>query len=280
MPAPPKLPYALGAVGLPEILLEAIAEQRGNADRDVAVGAEIAVDLNGVAPDRQGQIDGAVGERIEEHGIDDLGRQVVRHHDLLEQSHDDEQQAHGRHGAAWIGRTLELRHHHLGADDRAGHELGEERNVQEDVEDRSRRRDHAAIDVDDVGDALEGEERDPDREHDLEKRQLALQPYREHEVVQALDEEAVILEEPQSDEVERHAYAKDPTPPPAVVGRVDQQAGGVVDRRIAGEQEAEPPIPVPVEEVAGRHQKELAAFGVLPDRPADDEDDEKEDPEV
>src|SRR3546814_2017663 len=94
-------------------------------------------------------------------------------------------------------------------DDRPGDELREERDVEQEIDRRPRGRDGAAMDVDDVGDALEGEEGDADRQDDLQERQLARHPHREEEVVQGFDEEAVRSEEHTSElqSLMRSSYA-------------------------------------------------------------------------
>ena len=113
-----------------------------------------------------------------------------------------------------VGLLLELRHEIGGAHDRAGDELREERLEQREIDEVARRRDDAVIDVEDIGDALEREERDADRQDHLEDRDLALEPGRAQHVVQRRDEELEILEEAEHDEHDGDADPGGPFPRP------------------------------------------------------------------
>ena len=118
-----------------------------------------------------------------------------------------------------VGRPLQLRQEARRAHDRAGHQVRKERDEEHDVDQRPRTVEIAAVDVDDVGDGLEGVERDADRQHDLEQRQLAadLQPRQQR--VQLLGEPAVVLEEAEQREVDGKAEGEsrpfhEPAAPP------------------------------------------------------------------
>ena len=195
VPAPPEVGQRLGPVGLVEVALEAIAEQRRDADGDVAVGAEVAVDLHGVAVDGGKQIDGSIRRRIEEGLVDQAHRQPVGDHGLLEHAPQDQHHAEPDEHPVGIGRALQLRQEARRPHDGARHQMRKERDEEHDVDQRARPVEIAAVEIDDVGDALEGEEGDADRQHDLEQRQLAADLQRDQQRVQLLREPAVVLEE-------------------------------------------------------------------------------------
>ena len=86
MPAAPELAQTLRAIGLVEVDRKAVAEQGRQADGDVAVGGEVAVDLHRVAISREQQIERAVTGGVEEHRIDQVGREIRGDHHFLEQA--------------------------------------------------------------------------------------------------------------------------------------------------------------------------------------------------
>ena len=72
--------------------------------------------------------------RVAEHRIDDLGGQEARDHDLLEQAPHD-QPARARHvDPSRVAADVQLRDQLVRSHDRAGHQVREERQVQENVE--------------------------------------------------------------------------------------------------------------------------------------------------
>ena len=99
MPALPELLEAGRPVRLSEVLREPEPQEQGYADGDVAVAAEVAVDLEGVAVDGQHGLQARGTVRIGEHTVDQFGGQQVGDEDLLEQAAQDELQ-----GAADVHR--------------------------------------------------------------------------------------------------------------------------------------------------------------------------------
>ena len=77
--------------------------------------------------------------------------------------------------AARVLPLLELGQELAGADDRTGHEVREERDVDREVEE-VHRLDLAPVDVDDVAHRLEREERDADRQRDAEDLGIDVDP--------------------------------------------------------------------------------------------------------
>ena len=115
-------------------------------------------------------------------------------------------------GAIGIGSVVgraELRQEIGGAHDRPGHQLREERHVERHVERVAAHLDIAAIDVGHVRDAVKREERDPDRQQDLEERQLVVQPEAARQLVRAQHEKVEILEDAEQPQMQRHRAAED-----------------------------------------------------------------------
>ena len=92
------------------------AEQERHADRDVGVAAEVGVDLDGVAVDGDQHLERRVLVRRREHSVDDVRRQVVGDHHLLEEAGDDqEERAATSFTCAGSRGALELRQQLAGA---------------------------------------------------------------------------------------------------------------------------------------------------------------------
>ena len=217
-----------------------------------------------------------VGRR--EHGVDDLGREQVRDHDLLEQADDDEKERSTRVDVARIVALLELGHEFGGSDDRAGDDVGEERQEHGEV-DEPPRFEGAAVGVDHVAERLEGEERDSDRQRDRDDLWGEVQSELVEGVRRVADEEVEVLEVRKHAEVRDHGAREQPTLPTFGVCPVDGRGEDLVADRRHGDQEAEAPVPIPVEEVRRREHEELPASPPGHEQPAHREDDHEEDRE-
>ena len=114
---------------------------------------------------------------------------------------DQEEAGAGEHRAR-VARRAQLRQQLVRADDRPGDQVGKERLQDRDVHERGRAR-LAAVDVDDVRDRLEGEERDADRQDDLDDRERRPEADAVKKGVEFVDEEAEVLEGAQKRQVER-----------------------------------------------------------------------------
>ena len=137
-------------------------------------------------------------------------RDVVGEHPLLEQA--EEQQREADREVLLVepaGRGRELRHHLAIVDDRPGDELREEEN--EGAIFAKREGLHPpGLDVDQEGDLLEGDERDAERQNDVQQNEIGA----EHVVDRAVDEVG-ILEEAEEGDVEQDA---EPAAPRATAG--------------------------------------------------------------
>jgi len=161
------------------------------------------------------------------------------------------------------------------ADDRAGDEVREERQVDRDVDGR-RALAQAAADVDGVGDRLKGEEGQADGQRHGEQRQRRAEPELFEQARDAVDEEPVVLEEPECEKIECDGNRDDPVPD--TVGRrpLHTHRACLVDERHPGQQEAELRVGRRVEEVAGGEGERLPRAGVGHQRPRHREDHREE----
>ena len=94
--------------------------------------------------------------------------------------------------------------------DRSLDDLGEERHEQQELERIALRLDLLAVNVHDVAHALEGVERDTQRQEELERRSREVDAERAEDVVERAGEEVVILQKREDTEVEDQAERHDP----------------------------------------------------------------------
>ena len=201
VPAAPEVLQGDGAVGAVEVLGEPDPQQEGDPDGDVRVAAEVGVDLHRVAVDGQQDLGGGVLPRDAEHGVDDGGGDVAGDDHLLEQPPPDEQRGPrgvaGQEGAGDVQLGQELG----GAHDRSRHQVGEERQVDGEVQPPPGGQ-GAAVDVHHVADGLEGEEGDSHGDDHLHEGQAPAEAGPPQGLVERFHEEAVVLEDPQQPQVE------------------------------------------------------------------------------
>ena len=161
VPAVPEIAQARGGVRVVEVQHHPEAHQRGDAAGHVGIAAEVEVDLPAERHGRQDQ-----GRRLEQAGVavdrvDILGQVVGQRH-FLEEAHEEERQAVGEVLPRDRRRSLELRQEVVGALDRPGHQLGEERDERQEAHEAALRLDHAVVGVDRVAHRLERVEGDAD----------------------------------------------------------------------------------------------------------------------
>ena len=173
MPALPEILQPHGAVGLVEVPGEAISEQGGDADGDIGVGREVAIDLRRVAIICQQQVPCAVLHGVEKHIVRQVGREVIRQHDFLEKPAQDQENRAAGANIAGVDRPGDLRQEMRGPDDRTRHQLRKEGDIEQHVRQRRRPFDLAAVYIDHIGNAMEGEERNADGKNDVEIRDVA-----------------------------------------------------------------------------------------------------------
>ena len=217
--------------------------------------------------------------RIGEHRVHDGGSEVARDHDLLEESAED--QVGGAHhvDVAWVATDVELGDQLVGSDDRPGHQVREEREVQEGVDPRGGL-EVAAVDVDDVGDRHEGEERDADGQDHLDQRHRQVQTEGARRVGRVDGEEAVVLEVQQRQQREAHRDPHRPSTRALLFLARNRERPQLRDQRDRREEPDERGIPPRVEDVARADHEQFPHERSRVEEPMAEEDHREEDGEV
>ena len=253
MPAPPELAEGGGAVGLVEIAREVEAEQRGHADRHVGIGAEIAVDLRRIGVEGQPGIGRAHRRGVAIDRVHQLGGQGIGQQQLLGQAAGDQQPGHDEGDPPPIRPLRHQRQEMRGAHDRPRRQVREEADIDQHVQRAALGHRVLAVDIEDVAQRLEHEERDPHRQHHPQQGGR-LQAEDGQQVAGLGQEEVGVLEVAQHQQRHRHRArhrdaarlgrhgAKDAAHPPGPQSKADQQ-------------QAEPGVPGGVEHQAGGQQQ-------------------------
>ena len=232
VPAAPEVLQRAGGVRRVEVLRELDAEEQGEADGDVGVAGEVGVDLDGVGVDADQVVDRAVLGRVVEDRLHDPGGQLLGDDHLLGQAEHDQPEGPGGVDLAGVGPDpRHLRHELADPHDRPGHQVGEERQVGGEVQQRDRP-EMPAVGVDHVADGLEHEERHADRQDDVDQRQRAVQ-----HAVDPADDPLGVLEPDQHRQVGGHGD-QDQDPSELAPGSGDGVGEGLVAEGQRGQQEA------------------------------------------
>ena len=278
VPPTPKILEVERRVGPPEVDGEPESHQQGQPDGDIGVAAEIGIDLDGIAPDSEQDLECGVLVGSREHRVDDVGRQVRRKDHLLRQAGGDEPERFHIVDVFRVTHRADLREEFGAAHDGSGDEVREERQIDGDV-DSPGRTEHPTVDVDHIADGHECEEGDPDRECQRQQGDRSTEAERVGDVVHVDGDEPEVLEPDQQTQQEgerdpeRHA-------PPGPRCWVDQGTADEGDTGRRGEEEDEPPVPPGVEDVAGQHHECLPWPRVGDEEPLHREDHGEEDGEV
>ena len=163
VPAPPEIREPDRGVGKAEVVLQVEPEAQRGADRADRVAGEIEKDLARESHHARPGIERDERPTIGEDSVGRAGEERVGEHDLFEKPECHQEQAPEETALLRFGRRLELREKIARAHDRAGDELREERNREHEIAQRARRLQHAAINIERVGERMEGVERDADR---------------------------------------------------------------------------------------------------------------------
>ena len=169
VPPPPEVADIDGYIRIVEIQHAAEAHAARDAAGHVAVAGEIEIDLPRVGVCRQQPHRAAVRRHIFIDDID-IDGQHVRHDGLFEKPRHEQREAFGDVVDAQRDIVAQLRQKRRRAIDRPGHKLREERHIRGIGQQVALHGDFAAVDVDDIADGLECEERQPDRQHPVEIR--------------------------------------------------------------------------------------------------------------
>ena len=252
VPPPPELGGGAGDIGVVKVLLIVEAEHPPQPDGHVGVAGEVVIDLQSEhrraeprPADREAR-GGGQQELVRE------GARGVGDEHLFRQPEADPRQPL-REGDG-VGRPRGDLPCHVGvAHDGARHQLVVHRQVEQVIDGVGLRPGVPAVDVDDVGDRLEGVEGDADGQRESGHRKGGAQ-----QGVQVLDEKAAVLEGAEQPEVERQRGGERRLGRPGPPVALDQPSVHVVERG-GGQQQQEPHRLAPgVEQEGKRHQHQVA----------------------
>ena len=256
MPAPPEFSDVAGEVGELEVGHQLETEELGGTDGDVGVPGEVAVDLKGEEDGTEDECGAGEGLGVAEAHVD-VGRTGVGNDDLLEHAPEDEAHAVAPLLIVEGAGRGDLRQEVGGPLDGSRYELGEEGNEGCKGDGVAGGLEVAAVDVDGVGEGLEGVEGDANGQNDLQGGGV----HGDAEAIPGgdpvLDEEVGVFEVREDAEVNGE---RDPQPSILslpVIGLLDADADEIVDEGGEGDEPEEAPVPPSVEDVGGDQQKKV-----------------------
>src|SRR5258708_2915971 len=260
VPPAPEIAKSDGNVGHAKVLGDREAQQPRCSDGYVRVAGEVEVDLERECVRAHPQLEGVERAGIVEHEIGQRCEVVGERH-LLKEAQDDEIGASHPVDGLVLTPGLEWRHDVRGAEDRPRHELREEGNEQHEVDERLLRGDAAAINIENVADAVKGVKGDPYRQHDsadpCRHRRQGRDADEVRDRVECPQRESGVLERREHAEVRQAARRHEELAPPPVFNPPQQPAKRVVDQTRCCEKKHEGWIPAGVKEIAGDQQCNL-----------------------
>lgn len=167
MPTTPEFRGAECLVRAVEVLRQTESHKEGNANRDIRIAGEVCVDLQGVGEKCNEVLKASKQERRIENAVHEVCGEVVAQDDFFAKPVQNPENGHAESPAGQEIFLVELRNELVGAHNRAGHQLREEREVETEVEDVRYGLDFTAVDVDAVTHGLEREERNAYRQNNL-----------------------------------------------------------------------------------------------------------------
>ena len=206
VPTAPEVGDTVGLVGGAEVGGNLEAHPEGDANGDVAVAGEVAIELQGIAIDAHEIFKPSVERGVVEDAVDKVLSDIVGDDGLLKESHHDEPQACSKHLARHNERLPKLRQEGAGTKDGARKQGGEEGHEKGQVEQIAGGAHLTAVDVDDVAQRLEGKEGNAERHEDVERRCLAAK-----EGDDRREKEIGVFEEAKLEEHEGHGEDEDGT---------------------------------------------------------------------
>ena len=170
MPAAPEILNAIGKIGLAEVHHEVKTEELGASACNVAVAAEVSINLPGKGVHaeqrhRQARFAERSGERRIRHQ-----RAVIRNHAFTKQAFQNQHQSIERFIRLPISRLLHLRQQVSRTLDWTGDQMREQTNEQAIIQERTGGWKLARVHVHDVGNFLKGVERDARRKNNEQHR--------------------------------------------------------------------------------------------------------------
>ena len=158
MPAPPKLRYAAADVWCVEVHWKMESQKQRQTNGHVAVSAEVAIYLQGIAIQPEQILYPAVQSGIVEYTVNKVEADVIAYHCFLEEAYGNKEHALGKHVACNDQRMPYLGGEVARPDYGAGNELGEKRHKERIVKQRGQRFELSAIHIYRIAEALKREE--------------------------------------------------------------------------------------------------------------------------
>src|SRR5712672_567216 len=222
VPAAPEVLETLRQVGLAKIDHEMEAHELGAAARDAAIAAEVSVDLPSESvsaeQDRHGIRRAEVAAKS---GVCEKSA-IIGDDDLSEETFENQDKAIEGFRRIPFARALNLGQKMRGPLDGTGNQVREKTDEEGVVHQRVRRFHFAMIDVHDVGNFLEGVERDAGRQDDSpDDDGNVLQPDEQGQVGERVDEEIKIFEDAEKSEIQDQGKNKQ--------GALDTRVGSAGD---------------------------------------------------
>src|SRR6266853_3443829 len=172
MPPPPKIGKANGRVRKTEIILQMKAKAESRANGAGGVAGEIEKYLAGECHDTQPGIQRDERTSVTKDAIGRTGEHRVGEHDFFEQTESHEQQSPEKLARAQTRRPDKLRKKITGTHNRPGDQLRKKGNGQDEIAQRLRRLQNAAIDIECVGERMECVKGNADRQKNVQMRWL------------------------------------------------------------------------------------------------------------
>ena len=177
------------------------------------VAGEVGIDLQGVAEEGGEVLEARVEQRILEDAVAEVDGNIVAQDQFLRQAVHNPEDSDAEPAAAQVIGLVQLRNEFAGAHNRAGDALREETQVEAEIEEVPNRVNLAPLDVDDVADGLEGEERDADRKEDAPAGEDVLhEKIRSQHAVHQVGEEIGVLVIAEHQQVDRDAQDENRLP--------------------------------------------------------------------
>ena len=242
------------------------AEHARQAERHIGIAGKIEVNLQGVADHADpGDFDGQVPVRQGEDAIGLMGDGVGDDH-FLAQAEDEALDA-DRHVMGIETARLDVVGNFMVAHDRPGDELGKEEDVEREVEDILARFRRAVVDVHLIGDFMEGEEADAERQQQVRVGQR-METQHVQQAVQVEEQEGQVFEGDEQQQVAGDAERQQVSGGNRAPRLFDAQGDKVIDED--GEQQPAQEIPLPhgIEEQAGQREHQVAQLrrrGIIED---------------
>ncbi len=260
MPTAPEISDVDCFIRRVEILREADAEKIAEADGHVAVAREVKIDLIGVAENAEPRAERGEMRDIFPGGVDDGGYRVGEK-DFLHHADGEERPADVEPtGLIGLIEVVQIGFDLSKTSDRAGDELGKERDVAGKLPKVAGGGDDPAVGVHHVADGVKGVERNAHGKNDIQRGRVNGYVQPRGEVSKAGDREIEVLEETEQEKINRDGDDQEEFAATRISSAEHAEAGKVTDRRREGHEGAELVVPRAVKNVTGDGEPNVALF--------------------